>query len=123
MSGRCSGITRDGQRCARSAGGPHGFCWLHDPGRSEDRRRAASRGGRAKGAASKEVERLKDEVKGIIVAVYKGSLDRSVGGTLFVGFNTLLRAHDVALKVREAEEMEERLEAVERELEGRQRGF
>jgi hypothetical protein len=43
------------------------FCHLHDPSRTEERRRSASRAGRAKG--NKEVAVLKDEIKTLILAL------------------------------------------------------
>ena len=34
---QCSGFTRDGSRCSRSAEGPDGWCYAHDPARAEAR--------------------------------------------------------------------------------------
>ena len=31
---QCIGFTRDGSRCSRSAEGPNGWCYAHDPARA-----------------------------------------------------------------------------------------
>jgi hypothetical protein len=61
LSHQCAGITRNGGRCTVSVSGAQQFCHLHDPARSEERRRAASRAGRAK-PGSREVVNLKAEL-------------------------------------------------------------
>jgi hypothetical protein len=46
----CSGIKRDGGRCTATVEPPQGYCWWHDPANADKRKRAASRGGRGRGA-------------------------------------------------------------------------
>lgn len=73
MSRQCAGITREGRRCARSAEGPNGYCWLHDPKHAEERRNVASRAGKAR--PCKEVADLKIELKALKDDVLEGRVD------------------------------------------------
>jgi len=56
---------------------------------------------------------VKREIRRVIEAVDKGETERGVGAVLFQGFNTLLKAVEVERKAKEAEEVEERLTALE----------
>jgi len=61
---------------------------------------------------------IKSEIRNVIGAVRSGKLNRGVGAVVFQGYNTLLRAVEVERKVREAEEFDERLEALEKRISG-----
>ncbi len=116
MDRQCSGITRNGARCARSAEGPNGFCWLHDPTRSEDRKRAARAGGRAR-SSSQEVQQIKARLSELADDVLKRKVQTKIGAVTAQILNTLLRAVSVELKAREQEEIEARLAELEELLE------
>jgi hypothetical protein len=60
----------------------------------------------------------------VIGEVNSGRTQRGVGAVLFQGFNTLLKAIETERRVRETEELEERIEALEqsRGEEGRRYG-
>ena len=111
MSGRCSGITRSGTRCERSVEGPNGMCWLHDPTRSEERRRAASRAGKAK--PNREIADIKARLSDLAEDVLAGEVDRANAAVAGQLLNTYIRAVSVELKVREQQELIERLEDLE----------
>ncbi len=111
MSGRCSGITRSGTRCERSVEGPNGMCWLHDPTRSEERRRAASRAGKAK--PNREIAGIKARLSDLAEDVLAGEVDRANAAVAGQLLNTYIRAVSVELKVREQQELIERLEDLE----------
>ena len=111
MSGRCSGITRSGTRCERSVEGPNGMCWLHDPTRSEERRRAASRAGKAK--PNREIADIKARLSDLAEDVLAGEVDRANAAVAGQLLNTYIRAVSVELKVREQQELIERLEELE----------
>ena len=115
MDRQCGGITREGTRCTRSAAGPNGLCWLHDPTRSEDRRRAASKGGRSK--PNRELSDLKTRLSDLADDVLKGRVDRSDAAVAGQLLNTVIRAVGVELKVREQLDLIERLEELESLLE------
>jgi hypothetical protein len=111
LNGRCNGITREGARCERSADGPNGLCWLHDPGRSEDRRRAASRAGRSK--PSRELAGLKAQLQDLTEQVLAGELPTGPAAVANQLINTRLRAIELERKIKETDELEARIEALE----------
>jgi hypothetical protein len=111
LSGRCSGITRSGTRCERSVEGPNGMCWLHDPTRSEERRRAASKVGKAK--PNREIAGIKARLSELAEDVLAGEVDRANAAVAGQLLNTVIRAVSVELKVREQMDLIERLEELE----------
>jgi hypothetical protein len=115
LSARCSGITRDGERCRRSAEGPNGLCWAHDPRHADQRRRMASRAGRSK--PSRELAAIKEKLSDLADDVLEGRTDKGVAAVASQVLNVYLRAVSVELKVKEVTELEERLEELERVLE------
>jgi hypothetical protein len=110
---RCSGITRQGHRCERPADGPNGLCWLHDPTRSEDRRRAARAGGKSK--PSREIAGLKSYLEQLAEEVRSGELDPKVGAVVNQILNTRLRALELERHIRETDELAAELEELKRE--------
>ncbi len=108
---RCSGITRSGGRCTHTAKGPSGFCHLHDPDRAAERKRNASKAGRAR--PSREVVGVKDRLLELAEQV--------VGGTVLPGraavasqlYNAALRAMTLERDVRDQEDLLARLEILE----------
>ena len=120
MNWQCSGITREGERCARSVEGPNGLCWLHDPTRSEERRRAASKAGRSK--PSRELVAIKRRLSELADDVLEGRVERGDGAVVSQILNVYLRSISVELRVREQQEMEGRLEELEAALERRNEG-
>jgi hypothetical protein len=119
---RCGAIKPNGERCQRSAEGQHGLCWAHDPTQAEARRRTASKGGKGKARGASEMAEVKREIRCVIEAVDAGETERGVGAVLFQGFNTLLKAVELERKVKEQEELEDRLEALEGVLKARRTG-
>jgi LPS O-antigen subunit length determinant protein (WzzB/FepE family) len=108
----CAGIKRDGARCTVVVSGPQDYCYQHDPARAEERRRAASRAGRSK--PSRELVSIKRQLQGLADNVLDGSVDRSDASVAGQLLNILLRAVEVERKAKETDELEERLEALER---------
>ena len=53
----CAGTKRNGERCTATVEPPQQYCRWHVPAYADERRRAASRGG--KGKASRELRNLK----------------------------------------------------------------
>jgi len=118
---RCAGIKRDGGRCAVVVGAGHTHCYAHDPGRSEERRRNASRGGRTKGSGG-ELAALKKQMKDLAADVLEGEQETSRAAVANQIFNTLIRAMEQERKNLETGELAERLEAMEGVLKGRRTG-
>ncbi len=117
MNGRCSGITREGTRCGRSAEGPNGMCWLHDPSRAADRKRVASRAGRSK--PNRELQDVKARLSELADKVLSGAVDRSDAAVASQVLNVYLRAMSIELKVKELEDLERRFEELERLVEAK----
>jgi hypothetical protein len=59
---------------------------------------------------------VKREIRRVIEAVDRGQTERGVGAVLFQGFNTLLKAIETERRIREMEDIEARLEELEREM-------
>lgn len=112
MTRQCAGITRSGGRCTHTAKGPSGFCHLHDPDRAAERKRNASRAGRSK--PNRELADIKRIVGGLVAGVLKGGTDRADAAVCGQLLNTQIRAIAVELKVREQQDLIERLEQLER---------
>jgi hypothetical protein len=102
-----------------SVNGAQGFCHLHDPSRSEERRRSASQAGRARG--NREVATLKEEIKTVIADVKAGDLDRNDAAVMIQGYRALKDFIALERQIRETDELEARLEALERGQEGGRR--
>ena len=116
---RCPAIKATGERCKGDALPGAGWCYSHDPGRAEERRRNASRGGKSGGGG-----RGSGELAGI-KALLSELTNRVLGGegveALETGraavanqlVNTRLRAVELERRIRETDELEERIEQLE----------
>ena len=130
MTERCTAIKKDGSRCAKEAEPGKDRCWSHDPANEEERRRIASRGGKAstavlaerRGPAAQEIRELKDELRSLARDVKEGEVPPPVGTALNQIYNTLLRAMDQERRTRETGELEERLRAALEERAALRRG-
>jgi hypothetical protein len=112
----CSGIKRDGSRCTATVEAPQEYCWWHDPANADKRRRAASKGG--KGGGGKEIRDLKKRISLVIEAVLEGSQDRGRAAVAIQGFNALKGVLELERKIKETDELETRIEALEQPQEG-----
>ena len=117
---RCAGIKRDGGRCAVVVGLGETHCYQHDPDRAEERRRNASKGGRARGNG--ELADLKKQLKDLASDLLDARVDRGSAAVVNQILNTVIRAIEQERKMRELEEMAQRLEALEEVLKGRKAG-
>jgi hypothetical protein len=117
---QCAGIKRDGGRCTVVVGPGQSHCYAHDPNRSQERRRNASRGGKSKGNG--ELAYLKKQVRDLVSDVLCGKVDKGRAAVANQLYNTLIRAIEQERKQRELEELAGRLEALEQVLKGRSKG-
>jgi hypothetical protein len=118
--GRCDAITGSGTRCKGIAiDGAGGLCHAHHPDRAEQRKRHASKGGRRAGRGRPVVELadIKDRIRAMVEDVRGGGMDRADAAVCGQLYNTLIRAVSVELRVREQQELEGRIEELERLLE------
>jgi len=113
---RCSGITRGGARCR--LGATHGsYCYQHSPETVEERRRNASRGGKAGGngrsSGVSETTEAKRWIKALVSRLLKGEVERETATAAFMGLNVLARYLALERTIKEQDEVLERLEALE----------
>ena len=120
MTERCRANKRDGTPCRGSATGPHGLCWAHAPEHAEQRRRGASRGGKAKGGAL--TRRLHELLEELTDRVIDGELETSRGAVANQLVGTRIRLLEYERRLREPEELEERIAALEAAAGGRRWG-
>jgi hypothetical protein len=111
---QCSYIKPGGERCRGVAVHGSTLCSAHHPDYQERRRAGVRRGGKARGAG--ELAGIKSEIRSVIGLVQSRKLDRGVGAVVFQGYNTLLRAVEAERKIREVDELEERIAAMESRL-------
>src|SRR4051794_16923549 len=109
---RCRAIKRDGTRCTLQVEAPNGLCWAHDPANAEERRKRSSRGGRSK--ASKAVKALHRLLENLTRQVIDGELETSRGAVANQLITTRIRLFEYERRLKETEELEARLEALER---------
>jgi hypothetical protein len=91
---RCTGITKAGEQCRLEA--THGsYCWSHAPETAEERRRRASKGGRAGGngrGGGDGMDVIKAELAALSEEVRSGQVGTGVAAILVQIANTKLRA-------------------------------
>ena len=120
---RCAGKKGDGTPCERIVGSSHKFCYAHDPSYAEDRKKAASKAARspAKSRSTTEIREIKGRLKDLYAAVLEGRAERAAAAVANQIANTQLRAIELERRVREQEELEERLDELEDLLEEAER--
>jgi uncharacterized protein DUF5763 len=109
---QCQGIKRDGGRCTVIVAPSESYCYHHSPKRAEERRRNASRGGQSKGGGS-EISDLKAQLRKLAADVLAGEVGRSEAAVVNQILNTRARLIELERRIREQEELEERLGALE----------
>jgi hypothetical protein len=125
--GRCAGITAAGDRCKAEAMPQEEWCWNHHPDHEQARRRRASKGGKrgGRGRPRRETEGIKALLEDLTEQVLAGDLETGRAAVANQLVNTRLRAVEQERKNKETEELESRIEALERAQErgaGRWRG-
>ena len=112
---RCAGFKPDDSPCERIVDDRSRYCYSHDPTRKEQRRRAASKAGKAKAALGLggELMEIKARLKGIADDVLSGNAARADASVVSQVLGVYLKAVSIELKVREQEEILGRLEEME----------
>ena len=87
------------------------WCYNHDPSRSEERKRAASRAGKSR--PNRELLSVKRQLQDLTDGVLDGRVDRADGAVAGQLLNVLLRAIEAERKAKEADEFSARLETLE----------
>jgi flagellar motility protein MotE (MotC chaperone) len=107
----CAGITRGGERCTQSVKPGQQYCHRHDPALSEERKRAASKAGRAR--PSKVAAGLHALLEDLTNSVIDGELETSRGAVANQLIGTRIRLLEYERRLKELEELEERLATLE----------
>src|ERR671913_1998041 len=108
----CKATKANGEPCTLPANGQQGLCWAHDPKNAERRRKGASRGCRAK--ANRELPSIKALLEDLTERVLSGELETGRAAVANQLINTRLRALEQERKNKETQELEARIEALER---------
>jgi DUF1680 family protein len=120
LMAQCAGIKRDGTRCTAVVNGSQAqHCYQHDPNKAEQRRRSASKAGRAK--PSREIVGIRGRLSDLADDVLAGRVGRAEAAVAGQLLGTVIRAIGTELKVREQQELETRLEELEAALEAHQK--
>ena len=109
---RCSAIKPDGSPCERIVSVSQTYCFAHDPANAERRSRSASKAARSK--PNRELAALKDQLRQIADGVISGALEPKRGAVAVQALSALTRAIEQERKVKELEEIEERVAELER---------
>ena len=112
---KCSGITQAGTACRGIPIGDSQCCYAHHPDHSNARRRHGSRGGKrgGRGRPQAELSDLKRRISEVIDAVLEGSQDRGRAAVAIQGFNALRAVLELERKIKETEDLEARIQALE----------
>jgi hypothetical protein len=103
------------------------YCWGHRPDLAEERKRAASRAGRAGGRGRPKVtseDRLQQvfvTCEYLIPGLLEGKVDTKIAAAVTQASHLLLRAVEVGLKVAEQRELRAEIEQLEDLLERERR--
>ena|SRR5829696_3166493 len=110
--GVCRATKASGDPCKAPATGPNGYCWAHDPANAEQRSRMASKAARSK--PNRELLSIKALLEDLTERVLRGELQTGPAAVANQLVNTRLRAIEQERKNKETEELESRIEALER---------
>ena len=118
----CSGIRADGGRCKAQAIADSQWCFSHHPDYEEARRRRASKGGKrgGRGRPQAELTTIKERLSDLADDVLDDKVDKGVAAVASQVLNVYLRVVSVEMKVKETQDLEARIEALER-AQGKQR--
>lgn len=112
---RCSGIRADGGRCGAQAIRMSEYCMNHHPDYEGARRRRNSKGGKRGGRGRPQVELsdIKSQLRDLTEDVLTGKQETARGAVANQLINTRLRAIELERKVKETEELDARIAALE----------
>jgi hypothetical protein len=113
---RCTAIKASGERCKGRAIEGSQWCWNHNPEHADERRRHGSKGGKrgGRGRPQHETEAIKVLLEDLTEQVLSGELPTGPAAVANQLVNTRLRAIEQERKNKETEELEARIEALER---------
>jgi hypothetical protein len=112
---RCSGIRADGGRCGAQAIRSSEYCVNHHPDYEDARRRRNSKGGKrgGRGRPQAELSDLKAQLQDLTRDVLAGDLETGRAAVANQLINTRLRTIEQERKIKETEDLEARIQALE----------
>jgi hypothetical protein len=113
---RCQALKGDGTRCKARAMEGSTWCFNHDPAKAQERSANARKGGRTGGRGRgglDETTQAKKYIRGLVVQLLNGGVQREVATACFMGLNVLARYVELERRIRESDELEARIEALE----------
>ena len=108
---RCSAVKLDGTTCERIVDASQKYCYAHDARHQEARSRAASKAARSK--PRRDLQALREQASKLYEEVHTGEVEPKAGAVLTQITNTQARILELERKLKETEELEERLAALE----------
>jgi hypothetical protein len=108
---RCAGKKADGTPCERIVGASQTLCYAHDGAFAEDRKRAASAAARSK--PNCELGALKGQLRAVADGVLSGAVEPKHGAVAVQALSALMRAIEQERKIKDQDELEERLDVLE----------
>ena len=115
----CTATKDDGTACERIVSASQRFCFAHDPARASQRSRNASKAARSK--PSRELKAVKERLRALADGVLAGEVDEEAAAVASRILAVYLRAVEAERKLKEQEEILERIEALEQKREGGRR--
>ncbi len=115
---RCSTIKANGERCKGVAIRSSEWCAAHHPDHASRRQRGASKGGQTggRGRGKGDIKEVKAWLLKLASDVEEGRIEAKDGTAVSQILNIWLRGTETERKIKEQEELEERLESLERVL-------
>jgi len=107
---RCQALKSDGTSCERIVGASQKYCYSHDKSRATERKVNASKAARSKAG---ELGEVKAKLKQLAEDVLAGDVDRADASVVSQLLGVYLRAVATELKVKEQQEILERVEELE----------
>jgi hypothetical protein len=113
--GRCPAINRAGERCKRYVAAGDSFCSAHDPRRSELRKAAASKAGRAF-HPQRESAQIRRRILAMVEEVKRGDIEPQIAYAVAALCNVAIGSLKIDLKIKELDEIDRRLDELENRL-------
>jgi hypothetical protein len=108
----CVATKQDGSPCKMAARGTSNYCWSHDPENAKRRREITSKAGKSKSLRAELVE-VRNFVRDLTEKAAKGEVDKARSQVAFTGAGVWGRLVEIEKKLKDQEDIERRLEALE----------
>jgi hypothetical protein len=120
----CGFIKASGEACKALPMRGEGWCYVHHPHYEERRKRDGSKGGKrgGRGRPVVDIGHIKEQLSDLYNSVLEGQVEPKVAAVAAQIANVRTRLVETEMKVREQQELEERLGALEEALERKNGG-